>query len=404
MVEDLASASGTFINGERLDQNVRYLVDDGAQLRFGDLEASYFPPPPAEAVAASTSETDATFSPTGLHVALTSPAVAIDPGRQATATLTVTNRGRVVDTIRIEVTDLPPEWYTLEATRSSLLPGSRTDVQVILHPPRRHDALAGHYDFTVKVTSNENQREAIAIGSFDVLPFESFGLSFEAVRSSRNFRLIAENRGNEAVACTLAGQDDEQAFQYEFDSPAVQLRPGQKQVVALKVLRQRQLFGPKIALPFEVIAKATTGSAVSARGQISIDPPLQKFGSGDVPAGPLILGVPPSGILILSRMAKGQTAALNRSTRRASTATTANLTGRTQQEKERQSSPAPRTPPAVVAGLYDGGRPIFGHTDANGAPLLRQRTRWGTDESLVRLKLRTGRTGVGTPSRNVAAP
>jgi len=46
MVEDLASAAGTFINGERLAPNIRYLVDDGAELRFGDLDASYSPPPP----------------------------------------------------------------------------------------------------------------------------------------------------------------------------------------------------------------------------------------------------------------------------------------------------------------------------------------------------------------------
>ncbi len=34
MVEDLASAAGTFINGERLSPNVRYLLDDGDQLRY----------------------------------------------------------------------------------------------------------------------------------------------------------------------------------------------------------------------------------------------------------------------------------------------------------------------------------------------------------------------------------
>ena len=276
MVEDLASASGTFINGERLTPGVRYLVDDDAQLRFGDLEANYFAPPPAEAVTAATDD-DATFSPTGLHVALVSPAIAIDPGKQADATITVTNRGRVVDTVSVEITDLPAEWYTIDSAQSSLLPGSHLDVRVALHPPRRHDSLAGHYDFTVKVTSHEHQREAIAIGSCEILPFESFQLSFEAIRSSRNFRLVAENRGNDAARYTLAGQDDEQAFRYQFDAPVVQLQPGQKQVVALKVRRHRQLFGPKIAMPFQVIGKAETGSEVSARGQLSVDPPLQKF-------------------------------------------------------------------------------------------------------------------------------
>lgn len=397
MVEDLASAAGTFINGERLSPNIRYLVDDGAKLRFGDLEAGYSPPPPAEAVAASGEEDHETFSPTGLRVALISPAVAIDPGKQATATLTVANRGRVVDTVDVEITDLPPEWYTVETTQASLLPGAQLDVQIRLHPPRRHDSLAGRYDFTVRVGSRENQREALAIGRFEVLPFESFGLSFEAIRSGRNFRLVAENRGNEPVRYALAGQDDEQAFRYQFDAPAVQLQPGQKQVVALKVRRQRQLFGPKIAHPFEVVGTAATGSEVRARGQLSVDPPLQKF---RMPAmftlAALILGVTALGILILTDGESVQTAGAE--DEYAGVHLCDEDEGQAEQEERNQqaASEAPNTS-AVVAGLYDGGRPIFGQTDANGAPFFAQSDpRWGSVEYARSTELPNGKDWCGT--------
>ncbi|MCL4239893.1 MAG: FHA domain-containing protein, partial [Dehalococcoidia bacterium] len=397
MVEDLASASGTFIDGERATPNVRYLVDEGARLRFGDLEASYFPPPPAEAATASTGDDAETFSPTGLHVALVSPAVAIDPGRQATATLTVTNRGRVVDTVTVEVTDLPPEWYTIETTQSSLLPGAHLDVQVTLHPPRRHDSLAGHYDFTVRVNSQEHQRDAIAIGSFEVLPFESFGLAFEAIRSGRNFRLVAENRGNEPARYALEGRDDEQAFRYQFDAPVVQLDPGQKQVVALRVRRPRQLLGPKIALPFEVVGTAATGSQVHARGQLSVDPPLQKF---RMPAmftlAALVLGVTALGILILTDGESVQTAGAEDEYAGVHLCDEEDAAGKQAEKNEEAASAAPNTS-ATVAGLYDGGRPIFGQTDANGAPFFAQSDpRWGSVEYARSTELPAGKDWCGT--------
>ena len=396
MVEDLASAAGTFINGERLTPNVRYLLDDSDQLRFGDLEVSYFPPPPADAVTA-VADDDTVFSPTGLHVALVSPAAAIDPGRQATATLTVTNRGRVVDTVSIEITDLPADWYTIETPQSSLVPGAHLEVRLTLHPPRRHDSLAGHYDFTVKVTSREHQREAIAIGSFEVLPFESFSLSFEVVRSSRNFRLVAENRGNQPARYRLAGQDDEQVFRYEFDAPVVQLPPGGKQVVGLKVRRPRQLFGPKVVLPFEVAGSAESGSEVRARGQLAVDPPLQKFRMPAMFAlAALVLGVTALAILILTDGETVQTAGAEDEYAGVHLCDEEGA-AEEQQDKNEQAAQAQPNTEATVAGTFDGGRPIFGQVDANGAPFFAQNdARWANAEYARSTELPAGKDWCGT--------
>lgn len=393
MVEDLSSAAGTFINGERLTPNVRYLLDDGDQLRFGDLEARYSPPPPAEPNAAD----DTNFSPTGLHVALVSPGMAIDPGRQATATLTVTNRGRVVDTVSIEIPDLPPDWCTVETPRASLVPGAHIEVQVALHPPRRHDSLAGHYDFTVKVSSQEHQREAIAIGKFEVLPFESFSVAFEAVRSSRNFRMVAENRGNQPARLQLAGQDDEQVFRYEFDSPVVQLPPGGKQIVALRVRRPRQLLGPRVVLPFEVVGSAESGSEVRARGQLSVDPPLQKF---RMPAmfmlAALVLGVTALAILILTGGETVQTAGAEDEY---AGVHLCDDEGAAAEQQAKNSEPAQpqANPGATVAGTFDGGRPIFGQVDSNGAPFFAQNDpRWANVEYARSTELPAGKDWCGT--------
>ena len=50
MVEDLGSASGTFIDGERLEPGVRHLIEGDAAIRFGDIEARYLAPAGAEGV------------------------------------------------------------------------------------------------------------------------------------------------------------------------------------------------------------------------------------------------------------------------------------------------------------------------------------------------------------------
>ena len=79
--------------------------------------------------------------------------MAIEPGRGASATLTVHNRGHVVDQIAIAVPDLPADWVRVAQPQMSLLPGGSADVAIVITPPRHSEAVAGNYDFTVTVTS-----------------------------------------------------------------------------------------------------------------------------------------------------------------------------------------------------------------------------------------------------------
>jgi hypothetical protein len=115
-VEDLGSVGGTFVNGERLEPGIRHLVEAGAVLRFGEIEARFVPPGAAETVAAggiTEPLEDSTFGVSGLSVALAAPAQPIEPGRSADATVVVVNRGRLVDNVRVEIPDLPSDWYTM---------------------------------------------------------------------------------------------------------------------------------------------------------------------------------------------------------------------------------------------------------------------------------------------------
>ncbi|HEX4934260.1 MAG TPA: FHA domain-containing protein, partial [Gemmatimonadaceae bacterium] len=276
LVEDAASAAGTFLDDEQLAPHTSYLVAPGASLRFGDVIAHFTPAPVQDATAGEAAD-DSPFGPGGLVVAMVSPAMPVDPGKTVTATATVTNRGRVVDEVELSVPELPADWYTIDTPQLSLVPGGRAEVTVTLHPPRRSDALAGDYVFSLSARSQEQQREEVAPGTFTLLPFTAVDVSLAAVRSKRHFRVFVENRGNEPVSYNLAGRDDAQAFSYGFERTLVSVLPGEKAAVALEVRRPREWFGPARNAPFEVVAAPPAGTELTARGQLAVHPPLQKF-------------------------------------------------------------------------------------------------------------------------------
>lgn len=394
LVEDLGSAAGTFLNGERLAPHTRYLVDEGVELRFGDLEAVYLPPPPTEAPISAEEEG---ALPGGLHVALISPALPVDAGKQVTATLTITNRSRIVDDIVLSIPELPAEWYTISNPRFSLVPNAREEVQIVIHPPRRHDSQAGEYDFAVHIDSREQEREFIAAGSFTVLPYESASINLSAMRAKRDFKVVAENSGNAPITIDLAGRDDEQAFRYRFASPAVELQPGEKAIVPLRVDRKRQLFGPPSQPFFETVGKfRDSGSEITARGQLAINPPLEKFKMPTLLLlGAIILAFTAIAILIVADGDGVETAGAE------SEYAGVHLCddgGAQAQDSDADSASAgtPR-PDATIAGDGSGGTAVFGNADSEGAPFFAQNDpRWADTEYARSTELPAGKDWCGT--------
>ena len=102
MIEDLGSANGTFIGGQRLAPNNPGLVSEDQVVRVGDVEIRYVPAHPVEAVrsfSAGPAQPPAAAEPAGppVNISLVGPAQPVAPGSVVTATLTIQNRGTVVD-------------------------------------------------------------------------------------------------------------------------------------------------------------------------------------------------------------------------------------------------------------------------------------------------------------------
>jgi hypothetical protein len=284
MVEDLGSATGTFVGSQRIPPHSPSLVEEGLTIRFGDVEALFLGPAPAPTApelplagalpAAGVTPIQATgptplpaapppgptpATPGGaqpISVSVKSPAAPVAAGSPTTATVVLQNRGTVVDEFSLSVPDLPAGWVRISRTNIPLLPGARDEVTVVIQPPHSAEALAGEYSFAVAVVSRELGIEVRALGRMTVLPFDGFQMALKPVRAKRDFKVVTHNTGNAPAAYALAGADDEGRLQYRFSPEQIELQPGEERPVDLRVrTKARRWFGKEEVKPFHVEAR-----------------------------------------------------------------------------------------------------------------------------------------------------
>ncbi|MFN8507091.1 MAG: FHA domain-containing protein [Dehalococcoidia bacterium] len=281
-IEDLGSANGTFVGSHQLEPSSQATVAEGQPIRFGDVEARFFIPIEAGGSGGvamggagsftASSDAQATFS-----VSLASPNGPVAAGATTTATVVVQNRGATLDQFTLSVLDLPASWVRLSRQQLSLVPAARDEVTIAIQPPRTSEAVAGEYAFSVQVISRDNGREVRVLGKLTVLPFDGVAMAVEP-RGGGAFWTIVSNTGNAPASYTLGASDDKETLDFTFERDAVELAPGDRETVGLKVVpKKRSLFGNVETRPFRVQARprgAGTQQAAS-EGQIAIRPPLR---------------------------------------------------------------------------------------------------------------------------------
>lgn len=279
MVEDLGSANGTFLGGRRLPPNTPSLVADGQTLRLGDVQIEYDAPPaveaasafaPPPAVAAANAPSAAPAGP-AISAALTAPLPPVAPGALTTTTLTLHNRGAVVDEFSLAVGGVPAEWVKFSQARVPLLPNAQQTVTLSVQPPRRPEAAAGEHRLTITVSAKEHGTQLELAATLLVLPFHQVTLGLQPVRARRDFRVQAQNLGNTPVALALTGSDEEEALDFAFGAARLDLAPGAAQSVPLQVTRRaRPGLGARETRPFTISAAAGDHAQpeVKAAGQL----------------------------------------------------------------------------------------------------------------------------------------
>ena len=257
-VEDLGSPSGTYLNGVRLQPHTIHVVGDGQSLRFGNVEAGFREP--GHASLPTSEPAFAAAGPALLRVAVQPPAGPVTPGQPAVIQVSVQNRSRVVDQVSLAVSGVSPAWVTIPKPTFSLLPDQSEESTIVVTVPREAGAPAGAVPFSVVAQSRQGHAASAPV-TMNVLPFEALSMTLEPQASDRTFRLIARNGGNTPQTFALAGSDDEMAFSYTFDPPALVVPPGGEATVRVQVAAGgRPMSGPEQRPQFKIKATSTAGA------------------------------------------------------------------------------------------------------------------------------------------------
>ena len=184
--------------------------------------------------------------------------ISLEAGANIKSTISVINRGSVVDQFSVEVEGLEESWYTLSASSVKLFPGAQESITLTIHPPKESSSKAGKYPFSVKATSVDNPKEvATELGTLEIQPYHEFGVELHptqrVTRGEADFQLSIRNRGNSRETFKFNAQDEQGACQFRFEDEEVKLDPGESSKVSLWVAaKSRPKFGAKKQYSFQV--------------------------------------------------------------------------------------------------------------------------------------------------------
>ncbi len=288
LVEDLGSAGGTFVGGERIEPLTQNRIGPGQQLRFGDLAARYLEPAllDIEPIVPVTQRRNVESGEQGARplsrilMALHLPQTPIQAGDAQTGSLRVENRGRVVDRVRLEVSGIPPAWLRGWRPELSLVPGGVVTLPVVIRPPVAPEATAGDHAVVFTATSGVDARESVEVGQLRILPFEHLVLAIEPQRSAGRFELVVTNAGNQPLNAVLDAVGQEDGVSIDLEAPAVDIAPGEEKRIRLRARsKNRPAFGRDSVVLFTAgaIPRNSAADRVEAFGQLELRPPLQPW-------------------------------------------------------------------------------------------------------------------------------
>jgi hypothetical protein len=279
LLEDLQSATGTYVSGQRLGPGSPRAIAAGETLRFGECQATLIPATPTVPaedtglVAPGGGARPATRVEQAIAVSIASPGAPIAPGSAATATVTVQNRGNVTDTVQVAIQGLPEAWVRVTRPSVQLMPDAREEVVVIVQPPREPASFAGQHEFAAAATSLQHGVEVRALARVTISPFGDLSLEVRPAQSRGSFTANVENQSNSPARITMRATDRGDEVGVTFQPAELELQPNETASVQMDArLRKASFFGKESRHPFTAEAKADTRVA-TANAELRYRPP-----------------------------------------------------------------------------------------------------------------------------------
>jgi hypothetical protein len=158
-------------------------------------------------------------------------------GAAAQVVAVIKNQTPVVDSYRLEIADLNPDWYDLPTRDLTLFPGEQKTLSLSFHPTPDFSTLAGRYDYRLRVRSTiENNPPQEAAGVLLVTLPEAINLRLKRDISrgqEGKFELTVTNRTKSAQLVTFLAEQEEENLDFNFEPSSMEIAPGRSQIVDL---------------------------------------------------------------------------------------------------------------------------------------------------------------------------
>ena len=206
-----------------------------------------------------------------------SPArLAVRPGDEVSAQLTVTNTGRVVDSFELAVLGPASTWSRCEPPTVSVFPGQAATARVVFAPPLAADIPAGPMAFGVHVRSHEDPPGSVVEeGALDIAPQPLLNAEMSPRtgrargRRRAKHQVAIDNTGNTAVVVSVVGCDDQEAVEVVADPSQLDVAPGTAAFVTVRSRGARRFWrGPSQTRPFTVEAQTQCVEPVRMQGTL----------------------------------------------------------------------------------------------------------------------------------------
>jgi serine/threonine protein kinase len=281
-ITDLNSTNGTYLDNTRLLPGVPARWQPDQAVRMGDywlrlVRASAARP--SEAATSLQPPIPAAASPSEgrIRLVVDTPNLNIEPGQAAIFTLSLSNLGRLPDTLQLRLDGIPASWLTLPPP-IQIIPGGQKQISVRIAPPRTPESKAGQYNVVARAVSAANPGEGgQAAVSLNVEPYFRLAAQLEPqrVRAGQGTQVTIFNQGNSAEAFRVTPRDEKNSLVFAPSSAQVQVAPGGQGTARFTPkLRRRRLVGGSKSHPFVVEISSPRVRSHSVSGEAASKPLL----------------------------------------------------------------------------------------------------------------------------------
>jgi hypothetical protein len=210
----------------------------------------------------------------GASVTLTAPAVAVDPGSEATLEFRLRNTGSVVDEFTLGILGDSAGWAAVVPPTISLFPGAEETGRIVFRPPRNASVPAGPMAFGLHAVSREDpagssvEEGTVQVGAF-MDPFAELVPRTSRGSRSGSHDLAVDNRGNVRLNAEVEAADADRLLEFDVNPPGVVVEPGMASFAKVKVKPTKRFWrGTPKTRPFQLVVRSEGAPPVTLDGSL----------------------------------------------------------------------------------------------------------------------------------------